>query len=57
MEIVNHGHDGIFGELKPDAMGNELWEVVRMCLAKDPSQRPSMAEVDGMLVRMRENKQ
>jgi hypothetical protein len=57
MEIVNHGHDGIFGELKPDAMSNGLWEVVRMCLAKDPSQRPSMAEVDGMLARMRDNKQ
>jgi hypothetical protein len=57
VQIVNHGHDGIFLELKPDAMGNELWKVVRMCLAKDPSQRPSMAEVDGMLARMRDNKQ
>jgi hypothetical protein len=57
VQIVNHGHDGIFGELKPDAMSNKLWEVVRMCLAKDPSQRPSMAEVDLMLASMRENKQ
>ena len=57
MQIVDHGHDGIFGELKLDAMSNELWEVVQMCLAKDSSQRPSMAEVDGMLARMCEKKQ
>ena len=57
MQIINHGHNGIFGELKPDAMSNELWEVVRMCLAKDPSQRPSMAEVDLMLARIHKNKQ
>jgi hypothetical protein len=57
VQIVDHGHDGIFGELKPDAMSNELWEVVQMCLAKDSSQRPSMAEVDGMLARMCEKKQ
>ncbi|KIM86951.1 hypothetical protein PILCRDRAFT_4198 [Piloderma croceum F 1598] len=56
VQIVNHGHDGIFRELKPDAMCNELWKVVRMCLAKDPSQRPSMAEVDKMLAMVRENK-
>jgi hypothetical protein len=52
VEIVNHGHDGIFGELKPEAMSNNLWEVVRMCWAVDPSRRPSMEEVDEMLVRM-----
>jgi hypothetical protein len=57
VQIINQGHDGIFGELKPDAMCNDLWEIVRMCWATDPVQRPSMAEVDGMLVRMRENEQ
>jgi hypothetical protein len=55
VQIINHGHDGIFGELKPDAMSNDLWEIVRMCWAVDPSRRPSMAEVDEMLARMRED--
>jgi hypothetical protein len=57
VQIVNNGHDGIFGELKPDVMSDDLWEVVRMCWAVDPSQRPSMVEVNGMLARMHENKQ
>jgi hypothetical protein len=57
VQIVNRGHDGIFGELKPDAMSDDLWEIVRMCWAVDHSQRPSMAEVEGMLARMHENKQ
>jgi hypothetical protein len=57
VEIINRGHDGIFGELKPDAMSDDLWEIVRICWAVDPSQRPSMAEVEGMLARMHENKQ
>jgi hypothetical protein len=57
VQIVNRGHDGIFGELKPDGMSDDLWEIVRMCWAVDPSQRPSMAEVEGMLARMHENKQ
>jgi hypothetical protein len=57
VQIINHGHDGIFGELKPDAMSDDLWEIVRMCWAVDPSQRPSMAEINRMLARMRENKQ
>jgi hypothetical protein len=57
VQIVNRGHNGIFGELKPDAMSDDLWAIVRMCLAVDPSQRPSMAEVEGMLARMHENKQ
>ena len=56
VEIINHGHDSIFGALKPDAMSDDLWEIVRMCWATDPAQRPSMAEVDSMLARMRENK-
>jgi hypothetical protein len=56
VQIINRGHDGIFGELKPELMSDDLWEVVRMCWAKNPFQRPSMAEVDGMLVRMREDK-
>jgi hypothetical protein len=56
MQIVNHGHDGIFGELKPEAMSNDLWEVVRMCWAVDPTRRPSMEEVDGMLAKVREEK-
>ncbi|KIM81282.1 hypothetical protein PILCRDRAFT_8950 [Piloderma croceum F 1598] len=57
VQIINHDHDGIFGELKPESMSDDLWEVVRMCWAVDSSQRPSMAEVDGMLARMRNNKQ
>jgi hypothetical protein len=56
VQIVNHGHDGIFGELKPEAMSNDLWEIVRICWAVDPSQRPSMEEVYGMLERMHEDK-
>jgi hypothetical protein len=55
LQIIERGHDGIFGQLKPEAMSNDLWEVVRMCWAVDPSRRPSMAEVNGMLVRMRED--
>jgi len=55
VKITNQGHDGIFGELKPEAMSDDLWEIVRMCWAMDPSQRPSMAEIDGMLARMRED--
>jgi hypothetical protein len=56
LQIVNYGHDGIFGELKPEAMSDDLWEIVRICWAVDPSQRPSMTEFDGMLARMREDK-
>lgn len=56
VQIVNYGHDGIFGELKPEAMSNDLWEIVRICWAADPSQRPSMEEVYGMLARMHEDK-
>jgi len=55
VQITNQGHDGIFGELKPEAMSDDLWEMVRMCWAMDPSQRPSMTEIDGMLARMRED--
>jgi hypothetical protein len=55
VQIINHGHDGIFGELKPELMSDDLWEMVRMSWAVDPSQRPSMAEVNGMLARMRED--
>ena len=57
VQIINRGHDGIFRELKPDAMSDDLWEIVRICWAVDPSQRPSMAEVEGMLARMHGNKQ
>lgn len=56
MQIINHGHDGLFGEIKPDVMSNDLWEVVRMCWVVDPSRRPSMEEVHGMLVGMHEDK-
>ncbi|KIM71575.1 hypothetical protein PILCRDRAFT_830261 [Piloderma croceum F 1598] len=55
MQIIDHGHDSIFGESKPATMSDGLWEVVRMCWAMDPSQRPSMAEVNGMLAMMRED--
>jgi hypothetical protein len=47
VQIISHGHDGIFGEWKPDAISNDLWDVVRMCWAVDPAQRPSMEEVMG----------
>jgi hypothetical protein len=56
VRIVNLGHDGIFGEQKPEAMSDDLWEIVRMCWAVDPSQRPSMTEVDAMLARMHKDK-
>jgi hypothetical protein len=52
MEIINQGHDGIFGKSQPARMSNELWEIIRMCWALDPSQRPSMSEVEGKLRRM-----
>jgi hypothetical protein len=55
MQIIGHGHDGIFGESKPPMMSDGLWGVVRMCWAMDPSQRPSMAEVNGMLAMMRKD--
>ncbi|KIM85831.1 hypothetical protein PILCRDRAFT_817062 [Piloderma croceum F 1598] len=54
VQIINHEHDGIFGGSKPAMMSDGLWEIVRMCWARDPFQRPSMAEVHGMLGRMRE---
>ncbi|KIM81277.1 hypothetical protein PILCRDRAFT_821747 [Piloderma croceum F 1598] len=56
MQIIGHGHGGIFGEIKPEAMSDDLWEVVRMCWAMDPTRRPSMEEVDGMLAGMHEDK-
>jgi hypothetical protein len=49
MQIMGHGHDGIFGESKPAMMSDGILEVVRMCWAIEPFQRPSMAEVNGML--------
>jgi hypothetical protein len=55
MQIISYGHDGIFGQSKPAMMSDGLWQVVRMCWAMNPTRRPSMAEVNGMLARMREN--
>jgi hypothetical protein len=55
VRIINHGHDCIFRELKPELMSDNLWEIVRMSWAVDPSQRPSMADVNGMLAGMRED--
>jgi hypothetical protein len=54
MQVIGHGHDGIFGETKPKMMSDGLWEIVRMCWAMDRSQRPSMAVINGKLARMRE---
>jgi hypothetical protein len=54
--IINHGHYGIFGQWKPDAMSDDVWKIVQMCWAMDPPRRPLMEEVNGMLVRMREDK-
>jgi hypothetical protein len=54
IQIIDHGHDGIFGESKPEMMGDDLWEMVRMCWTMDCSQRPSMAMINGKLARMLE---
>lgn len=52
MQIVHQGHDGTFGSFKPTQMSNQLWEITRMCWALDPSQRPSIVEVEGNLSKM-----
>jgi len=52
MQIINEGHDGIFGKCKPEEMSDGLWEMIRKCWEMDPSRRPSMSEVDGMLAKM-----
>ncbi|KIM85828.1 hypothetical protein PILCRDRAFT_817044 [Piloderma croceum F 1598] len=50
--IIDHGH----GEgSKPEMMGDDLWEITRMCWAMDPARRPLMAEFNGMLARMCDN--
>jgi len=53
MHVVNQGHDGIFGSFKPKKMSDELWEIIRMCWAMHPSQRPSMSNINDRLRRMR----
>jgi hypothetical protein len=54
MQIADQGHGGIFGNSKPAEMSDELWEIIRVCWAMDPSQRPPMAEVEGQLGSMLE---
>jgi hypothetical protein len=49
IQIMDQGHDGIFGRFKPTEMDDELWETIRTCWAKDPSCRPSMVQVKAML--------
>jgi hypothetical protein len=53
VQIITRGHDDIFGALKPESMSDNLWEIVRKSWAVDSSQRPSMAEVIGVLAKMR----
>ena len=48
-QIVDQGHDGIFGRFKPAEMDDELWETMRTCWAMDPSCRPSMVKVGAEL--------
>ena len=55
MQIVDRGHNGIFGAAKPAGMGDGLWEIIQKCWAMDPSARPSMAEVCHMMTRLQES--
>jgi hypothetical protein len=52
MQIVKQGHDGVFGKSKPAEMSDDLWQIIRMCWALDPSRRPSMSEVESALKKM-----
>ena len=53
MQIVDQGHDGIFGRFKPAEMDDELWKIIRTCWAMDPSRRPTMVEVEARLGNIR----
>ncbi|KZP14932.1 kinase-like protein [Athelia psychrophila] len=44
-QLVERGHIGVFGAHKPSGMEEDLWMIVNNCWARDPSGRPSMAEV------------
>jgi serine/threonine protein kinase len=52
-QIMGQGHDGTFGRFKPAEMNEELWKIIRMCWAVDPSCRPSMIEVEARLGNIR----
>ena len=53
IQIVDQGHDEIFGRFKPAEMDDELWKIIRTCWAMDPSRRPSMVEVEARLGNIR----
>ena len=52
MQIVDQGHDGIFGNSKPAQMSDSLWEIIRLCWAIHPIDRPPMVEVESKLRKM-----
>ena len=52
MQIVDQGHDGIFGNSKPAQMNDSIWEIIRLCWAMDPMDRPPMVDVEGKLRKM-----
>lgn len=47
--IVDHGHNGIFGNSKPIDMGDGLWKMLQVSWGRDPSGRPSMLEIENQL--------
>jgi hypothetical protein len=53
LQIVEQGHDGIFGGSKPTDMDDVLWNMVRTCWEKDPSQQPSAPDVEQHLMEQR----
>lgn len=46
--IVDQGCDQIF-KRKPIGMVDDLWEIVHICWARDPTMRPSMRQVDSKI--------
>jgi hypothetical protein len=53
IQIMDQGHDGIFGRFKPAEMDGELWETIRTCWAMKTSCRLSMVEVEARLGNIR----
>lgn len=47
--IVERGHCGILGDLKPPSMAEDMWAIVEACWARDPTRRPEMEDVVGRL--------
>jgi hypothetical protein len=54
MRIIDQGHRRIFMSSKPAGMSDELWELIQMCWAIEPSERPPMSEVEGKLGKITE---